>query len=505
MMKRELFKTAPYAHQAEIVATLAGREAVALFCEMGTGKTCIALNDMAQQHRDHGCDGALVLAPNGVHRNWAINEVPRHLPDWVDCTVATYRSGMGKKEAERTKAAAFSKKPFRILIANHDSLCTVNGYKLILSFAESLQHGACYIDESDAFKNPRSMRSVRLYGLTPYFRRWRRIMTGTPITQSPFDAFGQFEFLNPSVFGRSFVAFKARYGVMLPPEHPLIHNIQKLRGGGRLPQIQARDANGRPRFKNLDEFAERLKPHCVFRTKEECLDLPPKIYQTVFVEMTPAQRAMYKTAKEDCLVVLGNDDVVASFTKLNAVQKLSQITGGYFYHEGRPVPIPGTNPKIEALVEMVNNHSGSLIVWAAFQAEIHGIIAALREAKISCVSYFGGTSQRERLEALKGFQDGDAKVLVSHPKAGGVGLTLTQASAAFYFSNTFSLRDRLQSEDRNHRIGQKRSVVYCDFVAEGTIDESILAILKDKKDVAEMVLIGAGRAVVNYQAGRTTC
>ncbi|HET8686247.1 MAG TPA: C-terminal helicase domain-containing protein, partial [Methanosarcina sp.] len=225
--------------------------------------------------------------------------------------------------------------------------------------------------------------------------------------------------------------------------------------------------------------------------KKDCLDLPDKIYKTLFFDLTKEQEAVYKKAEDECRLIFNG--VETPFTKLTAVTKLAQITSGYYIHplSEEPVKIQGKNPKLELLVEQVERivtAGEKVIVWARYRVEIEDIVRSLNEAGISCVEYHGGVNKSDRKDSIDEFEHGSVQVFVGNQQAGGTGITLIAASNVIYFSNNFSLRDRLQSEDRAHRIGQTKSVVYYNIVGKDTIDEHVVAALTNKLDVADTII-----------------
>ena len=486
------FKTQPYKHQIDCLNRFGRKHAFALLAEMGTGKTWIAINNLADLWSSGDCDGALVLAPNGVHTNWTRIELPRHTPVWCRYTAAAWYSAPSRAERAALDGlfAAEASGTLRILAMNHEALQTKRGMEFAERFLLSCAKAAIVVDESDAYKNPSALRTKNLMKLRKH-SLWRRIMSGTPITGAPFDAFAQFNFLDEHILGTSsFYAFKAEYAELLPESSPLMAAIRQ-RGARRAPQIVARGAGGRPKYRNLDKRARLIEPHSFRVLKSDCLDLPPKIYKTVFFELTPQQRAVYKKARDECRLAFENEET--PFNKLIAVTKLAQVTSGYYLHPlaEEPVRLEGANPKLDALMERISSivaAGNKAIIWARYRVEIEDICRRLREAGIECVEYHGGIGKAERVEALDAFEHGAAQVFVGNQQAGGTGITLVAAAYVVYFSNNFSLRDRLQSEDRAHRIGQRRTVTYINLAAKGTVDEAVLRALAGKQDVAAAIV-----------------
>jgi len=495
------FKTKPMQHQLKCLNEYGHREYFGLLADMGTGKTWIILNNFADLWQSNLCAAVLVLAPNGVHLNWTRLELPQHMPDWVRYKTATWQADMNKTEQRAfeqfmTRSAG----ELRVFAMNWEAMSTPRGFAAAERFCITGSNLMIVADESDAVKNPNSIRTENLMKLKKY-SRWRRIMTGTFVTQAPFDAFSQMSFLDEAILGTtSYFAFKAEYAEMIPAGSKFIRSIAEKANASRradgkrsirknMIQIVRKGPGGLPKYRNLDKLSRLIGPH-VFRVlKSECLDLPPKVYKTVLFELTKQQKEVYKKAKVECRLVFENRET--PFNKLVAVQKLAQITSGYFLHPEaeEPVRIPGENPKLDLLVDRCKALRGNkIIIWARYRVEIADIVARLREEGFNVVEYHGGTSMIDRVSAIESFERGAADVWVGNQQAGGTGITLVAASYVIYFSNSFSLRDRLQSEDRAHRIGQTKSVTYLNLAGKGTVDESAINSLLNKKDVAEMIM-----------------
>jgi SNF2 family DNA or RNA helicase len=239
--------------------------------------------------------------------------------------------------------------------------------------------------------------------------------------------------------------------------------------------------------------------------KKDCLDLPEKVYTQTFFRLTPAQLKAYKLLKDDLRLQL-EDGRIAPMARIGALTKLSQIVSGYFL-------VPGTendvqrimptdkNPKFKALLDLLEDAEGQIIIWARFRVEIEDICQILRKENITHVQYHGGIKRTDRPQAIKDFESGAVRVFVGQQAAGGTGITLIAPNSAsdtitvIYFSNTFALEDRLQSEDRAHRIGQDKTVLYVDIIAQDTIDERIVESLKSKVNLAQHVLGDKRRAL----------
>jgi SNF2 family DNA or RNA helicase len=252
-------------------------------------------------------------------------------------------------------------------------------------------------------------------------------------------------------------------------------------------QVIARNPDGSPRWRNLDKLQRLLEPNSFRVLKKDCLDLPDKIYKTITFELDAQQQRAYDKMQDELRIELG-DNTELPVSELAALIKLQQITSGYVNTPMGVRYISADNPRLKTLLDAIEDVEGKFIVWARFREELDAISDALTDAGVACVQYHGGVSRDNREAAVDQFQNGDVRVFVGQPQSGGIGLTLTAAETVFYFSNDFNLETRLQSEDRAHRIGTKKNVVYIDIAAENTIDEQITKNLRRKKRTAALVL-----------------
>jgi len=327
------------------------------------------------------------------------------------------------------------------------------------------------IDESTTIKNPKAKRTKNILNLVP-FSKYRRIMTGSPVTKNPLDLYSQCKFLSHwHLDFESYYAFRARYAVMKTA------NIS-----GR--QIQL--VSG---FKNLGELSEKLQPFSYRVLKEDCLDLPEKIYIKRQIKLSSEQLKLYDQMKKEALAVL-NGKKVTTVNALTQLMRLQQITCGHFTaDDGSTQRIK--NNRVDELMDVLEETEGKVIIWAHYQWDIKDIIKEIVKVHGpgSIVDYYGLTPQDERQKNIKKFQDDPkCRFIVGTPSTGGYGITLTAANTVIYYSNGYDLEKRLQSEDRAHRIGQKKSVTYVDILADETVDEKIVKSLRKKINIASEVL-----------------
>lgn len=483
------YKTKPYKHQRECLKKFGNFKAFALLAEMGTGKTWIIINNVAKLWEQGKCYSLLVLAPNGVHTNWTRLEIPAHMPDAVDYYAAAWNAS-GRK-ADVDELYNIPDGTLKIFTMNWEALQHKKGIEAANKFCSYANKLMIVCDESDSVKNPSAKRTKVLMKLRAY-TDYRRIMTGTPINNAPFDAFSQYNFLDKSILDcKSFCAFKAEYAEMLPPGNALVEHIRKKSRRPFTLQVIARGPEGKPKYRNLNRLSKLIAPYSYRILKSECLNLPDKIYKTLLFDLTPQQKEAYRKAEKECRLVFEGEET--PFIKLVVIQKLAQITSGYYIHPmaDDPVRIPGKTPKLDMLSERVIKivESGnSIIIWARYRIEIEDIIARLRKAEIEYVQFHGGIKKKAREAAIDLFENKKVPVFVGNPQAAGKGLTLVAANYVVYYSNSYSMRDRAQSEDRAHRIGQSKNVTYINIAAKGTIDEVVIRALKNKKNVAETII-----------------
>jgi len=327
------------------------------------------------------------------------------------------------------------------------------------------------IDESTTIKNPSAKRTKNILKLSTE-AKYRRIMTGSPVTKNPLDLYSQCEFLSPWLLDfTSFYAFRNRYALM-----KTIH-------------VQGRSIQVVDKFQNLSELSDQLKGFSYRVLKEDCLDLPEKSWTKRQITLTPDQRKLYIQMKQTALAHL-NGKVASTMTVLTQLMRLHQITCGHFTaDDGTTQPI--ANNRISELMDVLSEMEGKAIIWAHYQYDIINIIKEIVKVHGpgSVVDYFGLTPQNERQDNIRKFQgDPRCRFIVGTPSTGGYGITLTAANTVIYYSNGYDLEKRLQSEDRAHRIGQKKNVTYVDIIAENTVDEKIVKALRDKINIASQVL-----------------
>jgi SNF2 family DNA or RNA helicase len=464
------FKTKPYAHQMTALEKSWNKETYAYFMEMGTGKTKVLIDNAAMLYDKGKVDGVLIIAPKGVVKTWYEQELPTHLPNHIEKVSVLWQSNITKTQQEKLDELFEPESVLHILIMNVEAFSTTKGTEFAHKFI-SCHNTLMAIDESTTIKNPSAKRTKNILKLSTE-TKYRRIMTGSPVTKNPLDLYSQCEFLDPYLLDfTSYYAFRNRYAEM---------KTLNLRGRS----IQIVD-----KFKNLGELSDQLKGFSYRVLKEDCLDLPEKNWTKRQITLTPDQRKLYIQMKQTALAQL-NGKVTSTVTVLTQLMRLHQITCGHFTaDDGTTQPID--NNRLNELMNVISEMEGKAIIWAHYQYDITNIIREIVKVHGpgSVVDYYGLTPQDERQDNIRKFQDDDkCRFIVGTPATGGYGITLTAANTVIYFSNGYDLEKRLQSEDRAHRIGQKKNVTYVDIIAEDTVDEKIVKALRDKINVASQVL-----------------
>jgi len=464
------FKTKPYAHQLTALEKSWNKETYAYFMEMGTGKTKVLIDNLAMLYDKGKVDGALIIAPKGVIGTWYKQEIPNHLPDHIENVSVMWQSLITKKQKNNLDALFKAEEKLHILIMNVEALSTSKGTEFAARFLNS-HKTLMAIDESTTIKNSSAKRTKNILALSKY-AKYRRIMTGSPVTKNPLDLYSQCEFLSPWLLNfQSFYAFRNRYAEM-----------KTIHARGRSIQVVHK-------FQNIGELSDKLKGFSYRVLKEDCLDLPDKIYIKRNIALTSEQLKLYQQMKTMALAVL-NGKQVTSVTVLTQLMRLHQITCGHFTADDGSTQLVKSN-RITELMDVLEEVEGKAIIWANYQHDITNIIKAIVEeyGEESIVDYYGLTPQENRQENIQQFQNNPkCRFLIGTPQTGGYGITLTAANTVIYYSNGYDLEKRLQSEDRAHRIGQKKSVTYVDLICENTVDEKIVKALRNKINIASEVL-----------------
>ena len=465
------YKTKPYEHQEEALLKSFNRKNYAYFMEMGCGKSKVLIDNITWLYENKKIDTAIIIAPKGVYMNWKNSEIPTHLPDNVDKNVYVWKASANKTEKSILEESIKARDKLRILLVNVEAFATAK----VIKYLDAFIHRSNYIlavDESTTIKNIKAKRTKAILRIGET-AKYKRILTGSPITQSPMDLYSQCAFLDKDLLGfDSYWSFQGRYAIIRQTRMGN-HSFQQVVG-----------------FRNLEELTDKLQRFAYRVTKEEALDLPEKIYTTRQVNLTSDQIKHYNSMKDSAVALLDSGDMVTAPEVMTRLLRLQQLLCGYLVtDDGETVEI--ANHRIDTMLDTIEEMEGKVIIWSRFRHDIKKIKKALVKVygSGSVVTYYGDTSQEDRDKAIDRFQnDKETRFFVGNAQTAGRGLTLTAATNVIYYSNDFNLETRIQSEDRCHRIGQKSKVLYVDLVVPDSIDVHIVKVLQSKITLAGKTL-----------------
>ncbi len=464
------FKTKPYAHQLKALEMSWKKEVFALFMEMGTGKSKVLLDNISMLYDKGKINGALIIAPKGVYKNWLESEIPTHLVDHIQKKAVLWQALINKKQQAKLDTLFKPEVDLHILIMNVEAFSTKKGLDFAAKFL-SCHNALVAIDESTTIKNPSAQRTKNILRLSK-LSKYRRILTGSPVTKSPLDLYTQCEFLDEYLLDfSSYYAFRTRYAIM-----------KSANFNGRSVQI----VTG---YRNLAELSEIVKKFSYRVLKDDCLDLPPKTFMKRIIQLSPEQKRLYEQMKSMALAEL-NGKMLTTFNAVTQIMRLQQITCGHFKADDDSIQEIKNN-RITELMSVLEEVEGKAVIWAHWRHDIATIVREIeKEYPGSVMTYYGDTTTEDRQKAIREMQDPESKIrfLVGTPQTGGYGITLTGASTMIYYSNGYDLEKRQQSEARIDRIGQKKPMTYIDILAEDTVDEKIVKALRKKVNIATQVM-----------------
>lgn len=460
------FRVAPYPFQLRAYEQFREAPVFAMFGEQGTGKSKTIIDIICYRWKAQLLTGVVIFAPKGVHTQWVEELFPEHM--WKDVPYwAEAWNGRRWTSREKWKPA----RELQILTANHDMVKSARSRSMLWPFVQlhadtgSGRTLAVGVDESQAIKNASARRSdeIRKFGLQA---QQRFIMTGTPIAKDLTDEWSQFKFLDERIIGQKYkTAFQAQYCII----------------GG----FDGRTVTG---HRNIEGFNRLVAPYIFRVTKADELDLPPKVYANEVFELTDEQKRHMKNLKESFLTQLDNGEITSVLNAASMLVRVQQITCGYIVDDTGAFTMLEVNPRLDALEHVAEHREGKKIIWCRFNRDVELLKARYGKR---AVTYYGPTSHNDRELAKRSFLDPDSDIefFIGSPAAAGTGLNLQGACrTAIYYSNSFNAIDRWQSEDRIHRIGTTGTVTYFDLIARGSFDRKILANLRAKKSLSDLVL-----------------
>lgn len=467
------FKLKPFEHQDNYLKAAWRKRVDGILFDMGLGKTKVTLDTAGMLAYSGKIDGLIVFAPKGVYANWEQIELPKHMSPSVKYKAVLWKGLSSKKHAaELMPIMKHEDDILHIFIINYDAVITEKGKYALNAFMNGHSSVMIVCDESTKLKNPQAKRTKELIKLGQR-ASCKRILTGSPITKSPLDFYSQALFLSKDCLGFSnYYAFRNRYAIL--------EDVTTF-GGASFKKVAG--------FQNLEELSNKIETFSHRIMKEECLDLPDKTYLTRGFDLSKEQLAYYNEMSKTMMLDL-EDDMVSVTIALTKLLRLRQICCGYCpTDQGELLQIP--NKRLDTLMDCIEEIDGKVIIWAYFIPDIEKIAAALKEAygENSVVTYYGATTLEERTQNINKFEhDPECRFFVANPQVGSMGITLNSAKYAIFYNADYRLEDRMQAEARNYRIGQKEHIFYIDIVANGTVEEDIIASLVNKYELATEVL-----------------
>lgn len=478
------FKVQPYPVQLEIFAAARHMPLFALSpVAMGTGKTKMALDCAADKYMRNEIDGIAIVAPNGVHKQWIEQAIPQHLTDSLQRACAVWKNG--RQTPSTVMPGSTPRRAFRALSFNIEGFSR-NGSPAFSALRQYLSSGRMLLilDESSRCKNPRAIRTKNILLLARYAKQ-RCILTGTPVTRGLEDLYTQFNFLDQNIIGFSnYWSFRSHYCILKPiPGAP--STATRIDG-----------------YRNVEQFVKKIAPF-IFVVPKDVLGLPEKTYERRETVLTKEQVKVYSMLEDELVEDLLARRIQTPANAAVRLIRLQQVLCGrlvtqetFLTDEGDEIETQAhesiPNGRLETLLDVVEEHDGPAVIWCRFVDDIEDIKEmfdeVFAEKGYKSVTYYGKTSEKDRVQAVKDFKEGRARYFIANPATAGTGLDgLQVAELAVYYSNGFNSEQRWQSEDRIHRIGMGGRAHYVDIVAPHTVDGKILDNLAQKQSLAKLV------------------
>ena len=448
-----------FQHQKEIFDKSCNEASWAFFMDAGTGKTLVSIRTAEFWFTNQDVDAVIVICPKSLIGTWADTEVPKH----SEVQYSTYKWDPSKIDKEKFVKCLKDKSKLFYFVMNHDAFVSEKLAPFLNTIIKHCKFGVIY-DESTAIKNIKADRTQLAISLARH-AQFRRILTGTPIVQSPLDVFSQTEFLGPSILGfKNYYGFKTRYAIIK----------RKTFGPRSFDVVEG--------YRDLDDLRRKLDQFSSFKTLEECIDMPEQVFKPVEIELTKEQIHAYTELKEKALLYIEENEITA-VNALAMLTRLQQIVAGQLKTpDGAYVSIK--NNRLTALKELVDSTTEPFIVWSTF---VNTTIDICKTLKGNVLTFTSNTNADQRNDVINAWRAGSAQVLVLNPQSAGHGLTLNEAKQSVFYNGFFNLEWWLQAIRRNYRIGQTSKTVVNYYITPGTVEEKAYAALRSKEDIAKKV------------------
>lgn len=434
--------------------------------EMGCGKTLTAIATIGAGYQMGKVRRILIIAPTSVCAVW-----PKEFADYAafPYTIRTLLGSKAQRLKELHDLERFPYQHLKVAVINYESTWRDEIFEALQDYDADL----IICDESQRIKTHDAAQSKAIHQLGDR-ARYKLILSGTPVQNEAVDIFSQYRFLDPSIFGDNFYAFRGRYCVM---------------GGFNRKQIV--------QYRDLDTLIQKEHSIAYRVTKDEALDLPEQTFENRYITLDKKERNLYDRLRRDGFAELDNSGTITATTVLTKLLRLQQFTGGFLVEDDATRPQLVSRGKLDALADILHDYvvegKKKLVIFARFLPEIHEIEALCQKilgpSGMKAVAIYGDIKKEDRGAIVQQFQaDPATMAFVGQIDTAGTGITLTAADTCVYYSVNFNYATYSQSLSRIHRIGQQNRCTYIHLVAEKTVDETILQALAKKEDLAKTVV-----------------
>ena len=455
----------------EILTKLRG---LGIFFDPGLGKTLTSMTIVDTLIKEKEITNVVVVCPKTLYGTWQ-DQIREHTD--FGPAFEFHATKLGQKEYS-TKLALSASVTFYLV--NYESFRSPRP-ELVNYLNTVASRAVVILDESTKIKSPASQQTKGTKKLLSKF--WGRIiMTGTEITKSPLDLFSQFEFLRSGIWGSTWTNFKRRFAIMEDLYLPGGKITKKIVG-----------------FQNLHVLQQTVAPWIIRAKKEDCMDLPPKIFQNIPVEMSSEEWRVYQDLKKRLMAYLESGELITVDQKIALFTRFRTITGGWADTKN---PISDATPsKLSTLIDFIEDDDKQAIIWCAFTHEIIMLTKELNKYG-KCVTYYGGDSQEVRQANFTAFTNRSARFFIANPATASLGLNLQHCSLQYFYSLPTKADDFGQALDRSHRIGTKTEVVYRFLLGvrngQNSIDWRVKALLDQSVDLLHAFQTREIRELVSF-------
>jgi len=526
-------KTKSLPHQEEAFNRFKDNQIVALNSDMGVGKSKIAIDIFDYKHDNGLLDTVLIVAPSGVHAQWLNEQYPSHCSTELYKTLV-YSSSKTLGNLRNIDTFMFSRKQIDGLFVfsmNVEAFAKEQGLQLAKMFLNGAKLGVgLIIDEASIIKTPdiKTVKNIKKLR-AQYPDSFRITITGTPAAKGPVNTWSVYDFLKPNYMGCSYIAFKKRHTYTFqrmlriknrltriendltedifnkvkanialnekngPLDEYTIEVIKDKFGIGTGTFYHIKNSEQFSKYKNIPQLLEKIAPITFSVSKKDCLELPPKVYETKIFELSSQQKKLIKSLIKNSVALYGDKLLTIEMKALLSMRVL-QICGGHFSYntdiEGEFdfVKIDGKNAKLDFLkreIEEIGTQQS--IIWAVYTPEVDLLVETLSK-QFSVGKLNGSVKDDDRVQVVEDFKSGRVQHLVSQIQVGAFGYNFQNASAQYWYSRNYRTELRIQAEDRNYRIGTVESPIIKDLLYNCKIEQDVYKTLKGEQKINDIFI-----------------